>query len=63
MSIRNNGAAQDWANQDSVVTKFGRSPPGFAELDEMLIGNRLSFPGCALLNSDGSSQAHHDTGA
>ena len=40
MSIGNNGPAQDWANQDLVVTKFGHSPPGFAELDEMLIGNR-----------------------
>ena len=40
MSIGNNGPAQDWANQDLVVTKFGHLPPGFAELDEMLIGNR-----------------------
>ena len=64
MPIRNNGHAQDLPNQDSVVTKFGRwSPLGFAELDEMLIGNRLSFPGCALLNSDSSSQAQRDTGA
>ena len=64
MSIRNNGPAQDLANRDSVVTKFGRwSPPGFAELDEMLIGNRLSFPGCARLNSDRRSQAQHDTEA
>ena len=61
MSIRNNGPAQDLDDQDSVVTKFGRwSPPGFAELDEMLIGNRLSFPGYPLLTQMG---AQHDSEA
>ena len=51
--------------QDLGQSRFGGdqiwtlAPTGFAELDEMLIGNRLSLPGCAPLNSDMSSEAQH----
>ena len=53
------------AAQDLGQSRFGGdqiwtlAPTGFAELDEMLIGNRLSLPGCAPPNSDMSSEAQH----